>query len=74
MAAGNILNGPNPLVLRACDGHWEPLFRLCFHCMVLSVGYLKYVRNLTRRCISERSVCTRVVAFDEPHFLLYFSV
>lgn len=29
--------------------------RLCFHCMVLSVGYLKHFRNLTPSCIQERN-------------------
>lgn len=47
---------PRPWALRACDWDWEPLFCLCFHCTVLSVGYLKHFRNLTPSFIEEKPV------------------
>lgn len=53
---GTVLDGTSPWALRACDWDWEPLYCLCFHCMVLSVGYLKHFRNLTRSCMEETSV------------------
>lgn len=53
---GTVLDGTSPWALRACDWDWEPLYCLCFHCMVLSVGYLKHFRNLIRSCMEETSV------------------